>query len=236
MKYRILQVAALLVIGWGVTQIARGTYVHAKAKLAQILIRRAWVKAASEGGAPKPWPWADTTPVARLGAPLQRIDLIVLDGASGRTLAFGPGSVAGTARPGRPGNAVIGGHRDTHFRFLKELKTGDPLLVESPEGEVVEYVVTATRVVDYRDAEVTRDFGDDRLTLVTCYPLDAIEPGGPQRYVVTATRVADRHRSSSAVSQSVGSSEPSVGSSIVTRTVVFSERFRGASSVRVPSS
>jgi sortase A len=25
------------------------------------------------------------------------------------------------------------------------------------------------------------------LTLVTCYPFDAVEPGGPLRYVVVAT-------------------------------------------------
>jgi sortase (surface protein transpeptidase) len=30
-----------------------------------------------------------------------------------------------------------------------------------------------------------------RLTLVTCYPFDAIEPGGPLRYVVTAELAKD---------------------------------------------
>ncbi len=45
-----------------------------------------------ETGAPvKPWPWADTHPVARLIAPAQDADVLVLAGASGRTLAFGPG-------------------------------------------------------------------------------------------------------------------------------------------------
>ncbi len=33
---------------------------------------------------------------------------------------------------------------------------------------------------------VLRDAGDTRLTLVTCYPFDALRPGGPLRYVVTA--------------------------------------------------
>ena len=167
---------------------ARGAYIHSKASLAQALIRRAWTKASKKGGAPKPWPWADTTPVARLGAPDHRIELVVLEGASGRTLAFGPGHVTGTAIPGEHGNVVIGGHRDTHFRFLEDLKRDDLLLIEDRDRELIDYVVTDTAVVDRDRADLLGDFGDDRLTLVTCYPFDAIRPGGPERYVVTAVR------------------------------------------------
>ena len=183
-----LQVAAITVICWGVTQMARGAYIHSKANLAQVLIRRAWSKASKKGGAPKPWPWADTTPVARLGAPAQRVELVVLEGASGRTLAFGPGHVTGTAMPGEHGNVVIGGHRDTHFRFLENLRRGDLLLLEDRDRELVDYAVTNVAVVDRARADLLGDFGDDRLTLITCYPFDAIRPGGPERYVVTAVR------------------------------------------------
>jgi sortase A len=184
----VLRTAAVLVIAWGVTQMARGTYIHAKANLAQALIRRSWTKASKKGGAPPPWPWADTTPVARLGVPSQRIELVVLEGGSGRTLAFGPGHVTGTAMPGEHGNVVIGGHRDTHFRFLKDLKAGDRILVEDRDRELIDYAVVRTDVVDRERGDLLRDFGDDRLTLVTCYPFDAIRPGGPERYVVTAVR------------------------------------------------
>lgn len=184
----VLQVVAITVICWGVTQMARGAYIHSKANLAQVLIRRAWSKASNKGGAPKPWPWADTTPVARLGAPAQRVELVVLEGASGRTLAFGPGHVTGTAMPGEHGNVVIGGHRDTHFRFLENLKRGDLLLLEDRDRELVDYAVMDAAVVDRARADLLGDFGDDRLTLITCYPFDAIRPGGPERYVVTALR------------------------------------------------
>jgi len=184
----LVQLAALVVICWGVTQMARGVYIHSKANLAQTLIRRAWTRASKKGGTPKPWPWADTTPVARLGAPAQRVELMVLEGGSGRTLAFGPGHVTGTAMPGAHGNVVIGGHRDTHFRFLKDLKRGDRLLIEDRDREWIDYEVTSTEVVDRERTDLLRDFGDDRLTLITCYPFDAIRPGGPERYVVTAVR------------------------------------------------
>jgi len=187
-KRRVLQIASLVFICWGVAQMARGAYIHSKASLAQALIRRAWSHPGTKGGPPKPWPWADTTPVARLGAPMYRVDLIVLEGGSGRTLAFGPGHVTGRARPGESGNVVIAGHRDTHFRFLKDLEKGDLLLVEGRDRDLIDYKVVKMDVVDHTRADLLRDFGDDRLTLITCYPFDALVPGGPLRYVVTAIR------------------------------------------------
>ncbi len=188
MNTKALRLTAVLLAMAGLAQAAQAGYIHAKAVLAQVLIRRAWVEARTGGGSPRPWPWADTTPVARLGVPERRVDLIVLEGGSGRTLAFGPGHVSGTARPGEHGNVVIGGHRDTHFRFLKDLSPGDLVLLQGANGEVIDYVVTSAEVVDHLQGDTQRDFGDDRLTLVTCYPFDAIRPGGPQRYVVTARR------------------------------------------------
>jgi sortase A len=124
--------------------------------------------------------------VARLLVPDLDLDLMILAGASGRTMAFGPGHLAGTPRPGEAGNSVISGHRDTHFAFLRELRVGDPILVERRDGERRRYVVRRTFVVDRRDTWVVEDAGDSRLTLVTCYPFEAIRPGGPLRYVVSA--------------------------------------------------
>lgn len=183
---RSLRAAALLLILVGAGPAAHAGYIHAKAALAQVLIRRAWIEAGEKGGSPRPWPWADTTPVGRLGVPDLRVDLMVLEGGSGRTLAFGPGHVSGTARPGGHGNVVIGGHRDTHFRFLRELVKGEVILLEAPNHELTEYRVAALEIVDRSRADLQRDQGDDRLTLVTCYPFDAVRPGGPLRYVVTA--------------------------------------------------
>ena len=197
MKRRALFVAAALLASFGVFTAARGAYIYAKAELAQLLIHRAWVAAMATGEPARPWPWADTYPVGRLGFPDRRVELFVLEGGSGRTLAFGPGHVAGTAEPGKHGNVGIAGHRDTHFRFLADLRKGDVLLLESPEGDLIDYVVSSLRIVDKSDGAILRDQGDDRLTLVTCYPFDAIQAGGPQRYVVTALRttpVVDRTR------------------------------------------
>jgi len=49
-------------------------------------------------------------------------------------MAFGPGHLSGTPLPGEAGNAVVTGHRDTHFAFLRRLRLGDVLEVERPDG------------------------------------------------------------------------------------------------------
>ena len=179
---------ALGLISFSTWHAGEAAYIHAKAWLAQKLIANAWDKSRAQGAAMRPWPWADTYPVARIEAPGQGESLVVLSGASGRTLAFGPGHVEGTPLPGAPGNAVVSGHRDTHFAFLRRLRRGDALLVQSPDGVTVRYRVAATEVVHRKDVRVMMDAGDDRLTLVTCYPFDSAVPGGPLRYVVVATR------------------------------------------------
>lgn len=184
-------VRAMLVLGLisvSAWQAGEAAYIHTKAWLAQRLIASAWDQARPSGAAVKPWPWADTWPVARIEAPRQGESLMVLSGASGRTLAFGPGHVDGTPLPGEQGNSVVSGHRDTHFAFLRELRKGDALLVQAANGSTARYVVAASEVVHRKDMRVLLDAGDDRITLVTCFPFDSPVPGGALRYVVVATR------------------------------------------------
>jgi sortase A len=122
-----------------------------------------------------------------------RLDVsrVVLAGASGESLAFGPGLVDGGAMPGSRGNSVIAGHRDTQFRFLDKLREGDLVEVEIAGGDIVEYSVSSRRILDSRRTSLVLDSEAPLLTLVSCYPFDATEPGGPLRYVVTAS-LADR--------------------------------------------
>jgi sortase A len=173
----------LLLSAW---QAGAALYIPAKAWLAQRLLERAWAHTVAGEGRTKPWPWADTWPVARLHAPSHRADLIVLDGASGRTLAFAPALASGSAGPGLAGVTVIAGHRDTHFRFLRELKTGDPLELEDAHGVRERFRVSATEIVDSRTSGLNVEASGRALALVTCFPFDAVVPGGPMRYLVTA--------------------------------------------------
>jgi sortase A len=161
-------------------------WLHAKAALGQHLLARAWSTARATHAAAKPWPWADTHPVARLRAPAQGVDLLVLSGANGRTLAWGPGHVEGTAAPGERGNAVVTGHRDTHFAFLARLQPGERLDVETAEGRTLRYRVERTLLADKSALRLPADPRATTLALVTCYPFDAVDPGTPLRYAVIA--------------------------------------------------
>jgi sortase A len=177
-------VSILLVLSlW---QLGAGSYVYAKAKVAQWLMHEAWKKTLKGERNVKPWSWADTWPVSRLIVPEHDIDVYILQGSSGRTLAFGPGHMPNTPLPGDPGNSVVGGHRDTHFRFLQDVRIGDIFIIETPDSMRIKYQVSERSIVDHNDTAQVLDQADDELTLVTCYPFDAIIAGGNLRFVVEA--------------------------------------------------
>lgn len=171
----LVAVLVLLDAGW----------IHAKAALAQVLLQRAWAQTLADGAAHRPWPWADTEPVARLQAPSLGADQIVLAGDSGRALAFGPGWAPASAAPGSGGRSVISGHRDTHFAWLRKLGVGDHLRVTTRSGNR-DYRVIDTVVVDSREQRIDIAPAGSELLLITCWPFDAVAAGGPLRYVVTA--------------------------------------------------
>ena len=183
---RTLLVLAIALPLCGMWQIGQGTYIHAKAILAQALLEMAWAEAREGQKEVKPWPWADTWPVSRLFVPRLGISRIVLAGASGSSLAFGPGHLFGTSLPGQQGNSVIVGHRDTHFKFLRLLRTGDVITVQNGNKRLPNYLVTETQIVTKYELQHLAQTRDATLTLITCYPFDAISTGGPLRYVVIA--------------------------------------------------
>lgn len=183
---RVQQAATLLALLSGLWQLAQGLYIPSKAVVAQQLLQLAWERTQMGARGARPWPWADTHPVARLNVPELGIDQIVLEGASGRTLAFGPGLLPGSVAPGNAGHIVISGHRDTHFRFLAELASGARIYLYGADGVRHAYRVDDTDIVDVRQYRGLEECDGRCLTLVTCYPFDAVVPGGPLRYLVFA--------------------------------------------------
>jgi sortase A len=186
-RFRRVVVSCLLCLGFW--QFGHGAYIPAKAWVAQELMQRAWRRAEHGDTRPAPWPWADTWPVAKLSAKGGDIELIVLAGGSGRTLAFGPGHLSASALPGEFGNSVIAGHRDTHFQFLQVLKVGESLLFEMPDGRNHLYRISSLDVVDSRRGSIVLDTDQAMLSLVTCYPFNAVNAGTPMRYVVSAEMI-----------------------------------------------
>ena len=178
-----------------------GFYIKAKAQYAQYLIANSWDHYMKTGELQKPWPWADTYPIAKLE--MYQTTQYVLAGASGRNLAFGPSHMLQTATLGSLGNAAIAGHRDTHFEVLKHAKTGDLIYLTSRnysklratlESETEEknylkqaYRVKSIEIVDQHNLDVLNNSGGTpSITLITCYPFNSIDRNPPLRYVVKA--------------------------------------------------
>jgi sortase A len=180
-----LWVALPLVAGGGLL-FGQGVYIQAKASVAQALLELAWMRTLTGQEEVRPWPWADTWPVARLTIAERGVDVIVLNGAHGEALAFGPGLLPGSAGLGRAGPAIIAAHRDTHFAGLSGVEPGDTIEVQDASGAVHHYHVSGHAVVDHRNATIPAIDGTSTLTLVTCYPFDTMVPSGPERYLVHA--------------------------------------------------
>jgi len=181
---------ALLLAAAGLGLLAWGLWLPVKAALAQHLLERAWSRMQVGGEAVRPWPWADMHPAFRLVLPEVGEAFIVLDAASGEALAFGPGLVPRSAPPGEPGVTLVGAHRDTQFVGLRNVGPGDPLVVETVDGRRLLYRVRETAVVDSRAAGLRLDRAASLLVLSTCWPFDAVAPGGPLRFLVVADLVA----------------------------------------------
>ena len=175
---RPLLISALLAAAlW---QLGQGGLIQAKAWLGQFLLERAWVSSADGPEPHKPWPGAASHPIARLSVPSLAIDRLVLDGADTPVLAWGPGMEVGPN-----GHHMIAAHRDTHFRFLEQVELGDAIWLELRGGSARLWRVVDLAVVDSRQTAIDMNLDQELLTLVTCYPFDAISANGPLRYVVS---------------------------------------------------
>lgn len=180
----VMAVAILMgIAGCGLT--GKGLAIYAKAILAQYLLEDAFARTLKTGEPVKPWSWADTWPVARLEVPRLGASEIVLNGGSGEALAFGPGHLSGTPKPGEPGASVISAHRDTHFRFLREIRPGDKIRVTRGDGAIFWFQIETMDVVPWDASGIDPNREGYWLVLSTCWPLDAVTPGD-LRYIVRA--------------------------------------------------
>ena len=179
-----------IVLALGLVLFGQGAYIHAKALLAQVLLQRAFTETIETGRAIKPWSWADTWPVARIEIKRLHASAIVLAGSSGQALAFGPGHVELTPDAGERGVAVYSAHRDTHFRFLKDVAIGDEIAITRSDGKAFRYRADSSSVVRFDAPGIDPLSNGFELVLSTCWPFDAVTPG-PMRYLLHATLIED---------------------------------------------
>ena len=192
------RVTALVLALAGLVLFGQGGYIHVKALIAQVLLGRAFREAIVSGHSVKPWSWADTWPIARIEVKRLHASAIVLAGSSGQALAFGPGHVELTPDAGERGVAVYSAHRDTHFRFLKDVTVGDQIDVTRSDGKAFHYRADRASVVRFDTSGIEPLGNEYELVLSTCWPFDAVT-SGPERYILHATiigpsRTTDEHR------------------------------------------
>jgi sortase A len=126
--------------------------------------------------------------LGRLEIPRLKISAMVAEGTDNRVLGRAVGHIGNTALPGRPGNVALAGHRDTFLRGLGEVRENDVIRFVTLRGTYVYRVewgaVVAPGRIDVLDSTATPS-----ITLVTCYPFQAVGPA-PDRFVVRARQVA----------------------------------------------
>lgn len=192
---RLVTAALIILCLIGGLRVAQGVWIPVKAAVAQVLLEQAFDRSLADHRAHKPWPWADMAPAARLSVPRLGMERIVLDTGSGQAMAFGPTHLPASAALNTPGTAVIAAHRDTHFRFLKDMQNGDIVVVETIDGTTRRYQVTSTRILRWDQFVIPRAAAVRRLALTTCYPFNATHHG-PLRYVVYARAIASNGETS----------------------------------------
>ena len=122
--------------------------------------------------------------LAVLRIPRIKLEVPILAGTDELTLNRAVGLIEDTAKPTEKGNVGIAGHRDSFFRGLKDLETGDTLELELATG-VERFKVEKIWIVQPEDVSVLDPTPTKALTLVTCYPFYFIG-AAPQRYIVRA--------------------------------------------------
>ena len=201
---RKLAAAALLIVG-GLLCV-QASWLPAKAWLSQQLIKHSWQQSISimaqqqirsqdntnphslsKPIAIKPWPWADTFPIAELV--FQRIDksLVVLNGGDPTTLAFSAGAIAPFNQPAAIKPFVVAGHRDSHFAFLEDIAIKDIVSLVDARGKMQHYQVESIDIVDATIGQFPLVADERSLVLITCYPFKGITNSADERYVITAT-------------------------------------------------
>jgi sortase A len=181
---RALLVAGVVCLTWaGVATVQRAAYKRAHEDSVESAAEN---RAATKRDLP-PVRLAAGSVVGRLEIPRLAFSEIVAEGDDERTLGVAVGHLPDTPLPWAAGNSVLAGHRDTHFRALREIVIGDEMRLKTPSGTFL-YQVLDKMIVSPADVWVLAPTPERRLTLVTCYPFSYVGPA-PQRFIVKARAV-----------------------------------------------
>ena len=200
---RKLTAMALLVVGGFLC--IQASWLPAKAWLSQQLIHHSWQqsmtslrndKNSQQSNSElstimpkieiKPWPWADTFPIAELNFQRLHKSIVVLNGGDPTTLAFSAGAIAPFNQPSATKPFVVAGHNDSHFSFLEDIAMSDVISLTDAQGQVQLYQVENIDIVDATAGQWPLLADDASLVLITCYPFTALGSNADERYIITA--------------------------------------------------
>ena len=188
-KERSFRLIEIILVCLGFICILKASYLPVKAFIGQKMLLSAWERALETGEPQKSWKWADFQPIAKLSVEHLGVSLVALDQASGEALAWGPGLLNYENKIGVNGTAFIVGHRDSHMRFLKDLKVGENLTLELSNGVQQTYQAIRSDIVDSRTWTTPIDpTSTISIALVTCWPFDETQ-SGPERYILYANLI-----------------------------------------------
>jgi len=125
--------------------------------------------------------------IGEMQVPRLGLKIIVVQGDSDRILERAVGHIPETALPGQFGNVAVAGHRDSFFRPLRNIQSGDAITFKTHSDEF-HYEVASTAVVLPSDVSVLRASSGRTLTLITCFPFYYVG-AAPSRFVVRARQV-----------------------------------------------
>jgi sortase A len=184
--YKWFTIKSLLLTA-GVMFMSEPVYFYTKGYLAQILLERAWNMTMDITSPQLAWPWARSHPVGKIYFPRLGKSFTILNDTSNESLAFGPGNVENTSRPGEGGNICIAGHRDSFFSGIKDLRIGDVVRIDGIEKAQL-FQIEKTDIVFPDKIEWIQPTDNSVLTLITCYPFEFIGEA-PQRYIIRAVPI-----------------------------------------------
>lgn len=156
------------------------------AEFQQQSLNQAWSSA--KAAVPVAPPELPSGVVARISFDRLRRAVIVLGDEDPENLKKGPVWLRATSGFSGRGNAVVAGHRDTHFRFLQDVQLGDRFTVEDGKGQTL-YRINEIRIVSPEDRSLLSPVSEQVVTLVTCYPFHAVGPAS-RRMIIRAAAVS----------------------------------------------
>lgn len=177
-----MKIIALLITITGLTVTINASIIPMKAWLSQKLIDQAWNETIKTGINKKPWPWLDSTPIAKLSIPKHKWENVVLSGVSGEVMAFAPGWHKETTELGKKGVSLISAHKDTHFQILEKLKIGDKIILTTT-NETINYKISDFIISDNASISIQKNTNKRILALSTCYPFSKLQQSNKNRFV-----------------------------------------------------